>query len=367
MRKQLLAVTGVAASVLLLAPTQATAAKKTPNIRVITTSVAAPFNLATSRHGLYVADGGLNTVSKVHRDGTLTTIVANAPGTSGVAVSRHGKLAYTTTVDDQTTHVVTASALHIKGRYRTVTAHTLAYERAHNPDHRITYGINHPTQCQRDALGPMVRYRGLKDSHAYSVASYGNKWIVADAAANDLLLVDGNGRIHTLAVLPRQPLLITADAATSLGLDPACFAGVTYNFESVPTDVEVGRDGFLYVTTLPGGPEEPGLGARGSVYRVNPWTGHVRRIATGFSGATNLALGKHGQIYVAELFGGRISVVRRGHAYPYVDLPGAVAVESGRHGALWAGTLDPTFSGPGSIVKISGHHDHGEHVLRNMS
>ena len=128
--------------------------------------------------------------------------------------------------------------------------------------------------------------------------------------------------------------------------------GVTYSFESVPTDVEVGKDGWLYVTTLPGGPEDPSLGARGRVYRVNPKTGKNQLVARGFLGATNLALGKHGEIYVAELFGGRISVVKHGKVTPYVDLPGVVSVEVDRRGNLWAGTLgDETH--PGTIVKIS--------------
>ena len=107
----------------------------------------------------------------------------------------------------------------------------------------------------------------------------------------------------------------------ALGL-PDCVVGVTYAFESVPTDVEVGRDGSLYVTTLPGGPESPVLGARGAVWKVNPWTGHARKVAGGFLGATNLAIGKHGTIYVAELFAGQISVVKNGSAKPYLEPPG---------------------------------------------
>ena len=56
-----------------------------------------------------------------------------------------------------------------------------------------------------------------------------------------------------MAVLPVQPLLITP-AISAAALEGRC-EGVTVNFEPVPTDVEVGRDGWLYVTTLAGGPE----------------------------------------------------------------------------------------------------------------
>lgn len=37
--------------------------------------------------------------------------------------------------------------------------------------------------------------------------------------------------------------------------------GAPHNFEPVPIDVEIGDDGMLYVSTLPGGPEGPELGA----------------------------------------------------------------------------------------------------------
>jgi hypothetical protein len=175
------------------------------------------------------------------------------------------------------------------------------------------YGVRNPSKCVKEAVeakfhGP-ARYKGLVDSHAYSVASYKNKWVVADAGGNDLLWVTNRGKISTLAVLPSQPLKITKEIAAPQQL-PDCVVGVTYKFEAVPTDVEVGRDGYLYVTTLPGGPEDPSLGARGKVYRVNPHNGHVKLVATGFLGATNLAVGKHGKIFVAELFGGQISVVQ---------------------------------------------------------
>jgi hypothetical protein len=355
-RKHLLVAAAATASLVLLVPSQATAGNKSPKLTVLTTDVFAPFNLSVSRSGIYVADGFPGSVGKLpwHSD-QVTTIIPDVPGASGVA--KHGRyLAYTSTVTDEATFTNTASALYVKGPNGTVKADTLAYENANNSDQVITYGIDNPTQCEIDGLGPQANYTGQIDSHAYSVAHFGHKWVVADAGGNDLLLVDGNGHIRTLAVLPRQPAVITADFASANGLDPDCFAGATYNFESVPTDVEVGRDGFLYVTTLPGGPEGDELGARGSVYRVNPWNGKVHRIATGFSGATNLAIGRYGQIYVTELFAGRISVVRHHHVNPYVDLPGAIAVERGAHGNLLAATLDLSFSGPGSIVRVSANH-----------
>jgi len=48
-----------------------------------------------------------------------------------------------------------------------------------------------------------------------------------------------------------------------------------------------------------------------------------------------------------------ISVVKHGKAHKYLSLPGVVAVETDRSGALWAATLgneDPP--APGTLVKI---------------
>ena len=277
----------------------ASAATK-PKVKVVSSAVFAPFNLDVSTGKILVADGGANAIVKVKKsDGTVKTVV-EAVGPDGVAVSRDRRyLAHTTTVGGE--EGITASGLEIIGPKGTVKVDTLAYERANNPDGKITYGFANPASCP---LVPEPNYRGLIDSHAYSVAAYGKKFVVADAGANALWLVDRKGNISTIGVLPRHRLRVTEAAADSQDL-PDCAVGKTYNFEAVPTDVEVGKDGWLYVTTLPGGPEDPSLGARGRVYRVNPKTGKNQLIARGFAGATNLALGKHGEIYVTELFGGQ--------------------------------------------------------------
>jgi hypothetical protein len=368
-QKPLLAAVGAACSALLLVtPLPASATPKVPTPKLVSDELAAPFNIAFKGHGVYVADGGLGApdapgqVARVRHDGTLKTIIADATGTSGLAFSKHGHyLAYTTTESGPPTEggepaPITASGLRIKEPHKSpVYADTLAYEQANNPDQHVHYGVRNPSQCVKEALeakfhGP-VSYKGLADSHAYSVASYKKKWVVADAGGNDLLWVTKRGKISTLAVLPSQPLKITAEIAKAQGL-PDCVVGVTYKFEAVPTDVEVGRDGYLYVTTLPGGPEDPSLGARGKVYRVNPRNGHIKLVASGFLGATNLAIGKHGKIFVSEFFGGQISVIKHGRAHKYLSLPGVVAVETDRYGALWAATLGDPPSTPGTLVKI---------------
>lgn len=332
----------------------------TPNIRVVSSAVAAPFNLEIGRKGVLVADGGLNLVGKVAKDGSIKPLAENQPGASGVALSRDGRtMAFATTETEPSTFTNTASGLNIWGpRGVRKYVDTLAYETANNPDQVLTYGVTNPSECVSEALtaaGIPVSNPGGVDSHAYSVAAQRDGWIVADAGANVLWHVDRKGNLNTFAVMPAEPLTFTAQQAEALGL-PACVVGVTYNFESVPTDVEVGSDGKIYVSTLPGGPESPVLGARGSVYRLNANGKHVKKVATGFLGATNLALGRHGEIYVAELFGGKISVVRKGKVSTFLELPGVVAVEtSGK--SLWAATMgDGESQSPGTIVKVSNSH-----------
>ena len=158
------------------------------------------------------------------------------------------------------------------------------------------------------------------------MASLGHgSWAVADAGANAIFKVTASGQVSTIAVLPPQQTTITQALLDSASVDQngnpvpvpdtaKCLIGKSYGFEAVPTDVEVGPFGQFWVSTCPGGPEDPSLGARGSVYLVNPATGWSWRLATGFAGATNLAVAKDGTTYVSELFGGKITKVSRGAA-----------------------------------------------------
>ena len=238
-----------------------------PTIQVLSTAPLFPFQIAVSHGRVYVADGGTSTVSILP-----STVVATGPTpgeVAGVDVGRKGQVAFTTT-----SYLTGDTTLTIQRQGKpSVVADLSTFEQTKNPDGTIEYGVRNPSQCVTDALkgmGAPVSYKGEVDSHPYSVASLGDDgWVVADAGGNDLLRVDDKGRVSLLAVLPAQPLKITSEIAATLNL-PDCVVGVTYRFEPVPTDVEVGPHGMLYVSTLPGGPEDPSLGARGSVYVVNP-------------------------------------------------------------------------------------------------
>jgi hypothetical protein len=300
-----------------------------------------------------VGDSGASRLLQVRRGGNVKTVAKGPqPGdVAGVDVNGHGDIAYTTT-----DYKTGTAGLMIRSRGKEKFVDLSAFEQAHNPDQKVEYGTRSTNPCVVDFLNKVqfpVRYDGLVDSHPYAVAAVRGGWVVADAGGNDVLFVDSKGRhIKVLAVLPAQPHTITAADAKSLGA-PDCVVGVTYKFESVPTDVEVGRHGELYISTLPGGPEAPGFSPRGSVYRLSGH--HLRRLATGFNGATNLAITPSGRVLVAELYAGRVSTIEHGKPAPVIDLPGVASLEFYCH-ALYAGqTPPPDAKGnpTGKVVKIS--------------
>lgn len=106
---------------------------------------------------------------------------------------------------------------------------------------------------------------------------------------------------------------------------------------------------------LAGGPESPALGARSKVYRVDPKTGKAYVLARGLSGATNLAVGKGGRVFVTEYYSGEVSVIRNGKITTLAKVPQAVSIADATT-ALDVGTT-PAFGpqgpiGTGSIVEI---------------
>lgn len=192
---------------------------------------------------------------------------------------------------------------------------TLRYERNNNPDGDVTYGLpglseECADQWPTEDYGP-PSYQGIVESHPYATAARGRSTLVADAAMNAILRIGPGGAASTVAVLPPAPYTITQAVADSMGF-PDCVVGRDYLFEAVPTDVEVGPNGKLYVTSLPGGPEDPSLGARGSVLVVDPETGDVTTLRRKLMSPTGLAVAPGGAVYVAELFGNRISRISAG-------------------------------------------------------
>ncbi len=339
-------------AVLLALPSSATAASAPSD--PIAQGLVGPLQLDVGSHGqVYAAQDFIGTLTKIRRNGTTKTLVSEPNEVAGVA-SRGYTVAFTTTNGGEDTPT-TAAYLKVRrpnGHVR-ILADLFKFEARHNPDASSVYGFRHLSKKCTDALAPLAdeigppTYTGLIDSHPYALANApGGGWYVADAAGNDILKVSPHGHISVAFVLRPQKVVVSAAAAAGQGL-PDCTIGKTYAFEPVPTDVEVLPNGSLIVSMLPGGPEDASLGARGGVIRI-AGDGEFSNLATGFLGATNVAIGKGGRIYVAELFGNRISVLRNGVISKVADLPSPAGVEYS-HGKLYVST---DVFGNGSIVKI---------------
>jgi len=198
------------------------------------------------------------------------------------------------------------------------------------------------------------------DSDPYAVLDLGNKWIVADAAANDLLQVTADGTISTLAVFPSQMV----DAPPFLNMP----AGTQIPAESVPTSVTIGPDGAYYVGELTGFPFPVG-GAR--VWRVVP--GQQPAVyATGFTNIISVTFDANGNMLVLEIAkngllaaeaagpdnmaaaaGALIRVLPDGTQHEVASaglvMPGGVAV--GPDGTIYVSNFG-IFSGMGAVVRL---------------
>jgi hypothetical protein len=137
---------------------------------------------------------------------------------------------------------------------------------------------------------------GPKDSDPYGVLVNGNDRYVTDAGGNDLLHIAPNGEITLVATFAPVP------------------APPPFNLaEAVPTEVEIGPDGALYVSLLTGAPFTSGAAG---IYRVAAGQAPVE-VEGGFKAVIDFTFGPDGSMYVLE------------HA-----------------------TLDPFLSGPGRLTRI---------------
>jgi hypothetical protein len=303
---------------------------------------AGPLGLAIGADGtVYVAQVFLGTLTAIDRDGDRTDLVTGEPVAGGVEPLGREQVVYTTRVGEPGVPPSEASLMRVTpaGKTRQL-ASLLAYEAAENPDATNLYGfVDLDPACAAEvdeAFGGQVAttpYPGQVDSNPYAVAFDRGGYVVADAGGNDIVRVDRNGRVSTVAVLPPIDTTIGTEVVEEFGA-PECVVGATYRAEPVPTDVEVGPDGSYYVSSLPGFPEAPGTG---SVFRVTR-SGSVELVATGFSGAVDLAVTDGGTIYVAELFGGQISQIVDGDASVLVEVTEPAAVEVAPDGVLYATT-----------------------------
>ena len=273
---------------------------------VLARHLLGPLSVAVNRDGVaFVSQnfgGPILRIEPGHRTREVTKATTAEQG----GVSRRGRTT-TFVVTGESTPELAVSSLKevVRGEVRRIAKLGTA-ETNRNPDGDVEYGFTDlPQECadqiDQDTFGSPT-HMGVIESHPYGTAKIGGTTYVADAAANVIWAVDPDAaqRISVLSLLPPLPGVVDADTAAQFGL-PDCTIGETLLTEPVPTDVEVGPDGMLYVSTLAG--ELPGAGA---VFRIDPADGTTTPVVDGLSTATGLAVAPGGDVYVAQLFTNQI-------------------------------------------------------------
>jgi hypothetical protein len=356
--RRLQTIAGVAALTLAAGMAAVPQAEAAGRQKTLAHGLISPLSLAVDDGGTtYVTQNFAGTLAKVRPGRTPKVLYQSKNGNEvgGVSV-RNGTVVFTETASDAQGNPADSwvKMLRRNGKAKTL-AHVRAYENRKNPDGKVTYGARGissscASQWPVDQAGPAV-YQGLPDSHPYATWQTRDKIYVADAGMNAILSISPRGRIRTVAVLPAVPVKITAELAKNVGV-PDCAVGLTYYGEPVPTDVEQGPDGALYVTTEGGGLGE--MLPLGSLYRIKGK--HVRTIAGGLFAPVGLAV-NGSKVFVSQLFGSTISKVSRHgkvRTFASVNMPGALDFSGGH---LYATTdvlvgLDPGATPGGKVVRF---------------
>jgi sugar lactone lactonase YvrE len=112
------------------------------------------------------------------------------------------------------------------------------------------------------------------DANPYGVLALPDSIWVVDAGANTIDRVKPNGKVRVVAFIPNPP---ASDA--------------------VPTCIDIGPDGALYVGELTGGGNAPGAS---TVWRYSPREHQLTQWATGLTAVTGCGFGPDGKFYATE-------------------------------------------------------------------
>jgi hypothetical protein len=207
---------------------------------------------------------------------------------------------------------------------------------------------------------------GEVDSNPYGVTTtlFGSH-IVADAGGNDLVKVDRRGVVSTLTTFP----VIDSTTVPTLSCPPPPEfppAGVPIPAQPVPTSVTVGLDGYIYAGQLTGFPFNTGVA---NVWRINPWTGAKRIVASGFTNIVGVAAALDGSLYVLEItrdgllegeicgnLAGRLVKVSRNGTQTEIEVPGGLTapggVAVGLNGTIYVTNNSIQPGGAGQLLAI---------------
>ena len=288
----------LAAAVALVAPLTAAAAPSRGSF-----DFASPlFGLGVKRGELFVADAGQGVVSFNPRTGE-SSLLAALPGVTDVAPFRVGAMHATTGATDSKLYRI------VDGNVTQV-ADLGAFEADVNPD------------------------GGDVDSNPFKVAALpGRRALVADAAANALLIVSRSGEVDWVATLPEQ-LVSTRNGKRLVGCpDPLegwefmCDLPREIPAQPVATSIAVGPDGAYYVGELKGVPAPRN---RSRIWRIEPGTLHAECpspdctvVGRGFTSIVDLGFTRGGELIVSE-----------------IDRASWLAVETGQATFGWVSSCD---------------------------
>jgi len=247
------------------------------------------FALATNPDGSLVAAETAVGVTELRMG--AADLVASLPGVSGVApVGRGNLFAVTGAAQDPSSEPDEKKLFRVSRGSSRLIADLGAFEETVNPD--------------------QVWNTGAPDSNPFNVAHLnGASVLVADAAGNDILHVDGRGNVDWVAVLTPH-LVPTANFKSLLGCGgpaspPECALPDEIPAQPVATSVAVGPDGAYYAGELTGFPGEPGFSR---IWRIEPGSMNVlcpsaacTMVADGLTSIVDLAFGPDGTLYVVEL------------------------------------------------------------------
>jgi DNA-binding beta-propeller fold protein YncE len=284
-----------------------------PTLRVLASGFGLPTHVAFGPgHSLYVADAAAGTITRLGSKHWPAKVVASlGEFTPGLDV-RGGKIYVAASASAGPTEQGPTHLYKI-GRHGQAwpKADLLAWELANNPDGQ---SLDAP-----DA-----------QSNPYSVLALPGRVLVADAGANDIIEVRANGKMRTLVALP----LITDGACAGAPNNDPEHAGC----DPVPTDLELGPDGYLYVSGL-------GAEVEGHIYKINPWSGKIVRTWSDLPPLTGIAVSPYGAIYAASLFTDTVFRIRGG-SVTTATVPGPLDVEWGRHGLVASSATGNVYAVP---------------------
>lgn len=250
------------------------------------------FGLATSPDGsLLVADAGAGIVE--FRKG-VGSLIAELPFATDVSPIGRGQMFATTTGGPGN-----AALYRVSRGGQEKLADLWAFEAEFNPDN----GAGAPPGAEIE-------------SNPFDVEALGGgQALVADAAGNDLLIVDRRGNVDWVAVLPVE-VVSTANLQQILGCPDvpeelsffAFFCTVAaFPAQPVATSVAIGPDGAYYMGELKGVPAPLN---ESRIWRIEPGSRHVRCGTDpgctlvkdgGFTSIVDLSFGPDGTLYVTEL------------------------------------------------------------------